>query len=111
LVSIFPASSRDGCGGRFTSANCPAWTKKVRVAFDWTLDLLFPKDVCAVHDRPYRRDFPWREHAKDTVGDSSQYQSSARQAVHSSIENGLMDKQPPKIGNRAAETPAGLQTS
>ena len=31
--------------------------QKVRVAFDWTLDLLFPKDVCAVHDLPYRRDF------------------------------------------------------
>jgi len=31
--------------------------KKVRVAFDWTLDLLFPKDVCAVHDLPCRRDF------------------------------------------------------
>jgi hypothetical protein len=29
--------------------------KKVRVAFDWTLDLLFPKDVCAVHDLPARR--------------------------------------------------------
>src|SRR6266704_3545998 len=28
----------------------PGLDKKVRVAFDWTLDLLFPKDVCAVHD-------------------------------------------------------------
>src|SRR5207244_215038 len=35
----------------------PGLDKKVRVAFDWTLDLLFPKDVCAVHDLPYRRDF------------------------------------------------------
>ena len=26
----------------------PGLDKKVRVAFDWTLDLLFPKDVCAV---------------------------------------------------------------
>jgi NADH dehydrogenase len=30
----------------------PGLDKKVRVAFDWTLDLLFPKDVCAVHDLP-----------------------------------------------------------
>jgi len=34
----------------------PGLDKKVRVAFDWTLDLLFPKDVCAVHDLPHRRD-------------------------------------------------------
>jgi len=67
----------------------PGLDKKVRVAFDWTLDLLFSKDVCAVHDLPYRRDFPRREHAKDTVGDNGQYQANALQAVHSSIENGL----------------------
>ncbi|MEY2541146.1 MAG: hypothetical protein QOI22_748 [Verrucomicrobiota bacterium] len=35
----------------------PGLDKKVRVAFDWTLDLLFPKDVCAVHDLPARRGF------------------------------------------------------
>jgi NADH:ubiquinone reductase (H+-translocating) len=28
----------------------PGLDKKVRVAFDWTLDLLFPKDVCAVYN-------------------------------------------------------------
>jgi NADH dehydrogenase len=39
----------------------PGLDKKVRVAFDWTLDLLFPKDVCAVHDLPARRD--WRKAA------------------------------------------------
>jgi NADH dehydrogenase len=32
----------------------PGLDKKVRVAFDWTLDLLFRKDVCAVYD-PRRR--------------------------------------------------------
>jgi NADH:quinone reductase (non-electrogenic) len=35
----------------------PGLDKKVRVAFDWTLDLLFPKDVCAVHDFDRRPDF------------------------------------------------------
>ena len=35
----------------------PGLDKKVRVAFDWTLDLLFPKDVCAVHDLPAHRGF------------------------------------------------------
>jgi NADH dehydrogenase len=59
----------------------PGLDKKVRVAFDWTLDLLFPKDVCAVHDLPYRRDFPRREHAKDTLADNGHYQSRARHAV------------------------------
>jgi NADH dehydrogenase len=32
----------------------PGLDKKVRVAFDWTLDLLFRKDVCAIHDLPLR---------------------------------------------------------
>jgi len=38
----------------------PGLDKKVRVAFDWTLDLLFPKDVCAVHgfDQPRAFDRP-----------------------------------------------------
>jgi hypothetical protein len=35
----------------------PGLDKKVRVAFDWTLDLLFPKNVCAVYDVEHRRDF------------------------------------------------------
>src|SRR5881398_2145935 len=55
----------------------PGLDKKVRVAFDWTLDLLFPKDVCAVHDLPYRRDFPRQAHRQATVGDNGQYQRTA----------------------------------
>jgi len=35
----------------------PGLDKKVRVAFDWTLDLLFPKDVCAIYEPDRRRDF------------------------------------------------------
>jgi NADH dehydrogenase len=35
----------------------PGLDKKIRVAFDWTLDLLFPKDVCAVYDLENSRDF------------------------------------------------------
>jgi NADH dehydrogenase len=35
----------------------PGFDKKLRVAFDWTLDLLFPKDVCAVYDLRDRHDF------------------------------------------------------
>jgi NADH dehydrogenase len=34
----------------------PGLDKKVRVAFDWTLDLLFPKDVCAIYEPDDRRD-------------------------------------------------------
>ena len=34
----------------------PGLDKKVRVAFDWTLDLLFPKDVCAIYDFDNYRD-------------------------------------------------------
>ena len=46
----------------------PGLDKKVRVAFDWTLDLLFPKDVCAVHDLSYRRDFHRPESIKEAAG-------------------------------------------
>ena len=35
----------------------PGLDKKVRVAFDWTLDLLFPKDVCAIYEPDRPRDF------------------------------------------------------
>jgi len=52
----------------------PGLDKKVRVAFDWTLDLLFRKDVSAVHDFPSRSDFHRRAHRQATVGDDGQYQ-------------------------------------
>jgi NADH dehydrogenase len=66
----------------------PGLDKKVRVAFDWTLDLLFPKDVCAVHDLSCRRDFHRPDQAMHMVGNNGGYQSSARQLVRSSMENG-----------------------
>src|SRR5438046_2774471 len=71
--------------------NLPGLDKKVRVAFDWTLDLLFPKDVCAVHDLPYRRDFHRPDQALHTVGNNGDYQSSARQLMHSRMESGPRD--------------------
>jgi NADH dehydrogenase len=55
----------------------PGLDKKVRVAFDWTLDLLFRKDVCAVHDLPSRADFHRRERSQRVVGDNGPF----RQAV------------------------------
>jgi NADH dehydrogenase len=72
----------------------PGLDKKVRVAFDWTLDLLFPKDVCAVHDLPYRRDFHRLEPTKDAVGSSADYQLSAHQRVHSNMGNDLTRIEP-----------------
>jgi NADH dehydrogenase len=72
----------------------PGLDKKVRVAFDWTLDLLFPKDVCAVHDLPYRRDFHRLEPIKDAVGNNGDHQLSARQPVRSNMENGLTGIEP-----------------
>ncbi len=58
----------------------PGLDKKVRVAFDWTLDLLFPKDVCAIYDPPQHRDFPWK-HAKDVVGDNGQSPAGTPQTI------------------------------
>ena len=66
----------------------PGLDKKVRVAFDWTLDLLFPKDVCAVHDLPYRRDFHRPDEAMQTVGNNGDHQQNARQPGQASMENG-----------------------
>ena len=67
----------------------PGLDKKVRVAFDWTLDLLFPKDVCAVYDLDYCRDFDRQDHTRNTLGNNGDYQVTARQPVHSSMGNGL----------------------
>ena len=57
----------------------PGLDKKVRVAFDWTLDLLFPKDVCAVYNldrdpdcqRPKQRKIlDDHEHSETTISQS-----------------------------------------
>ena len=54
----------------------PGLDKKIRVAFDWTLDLLFPKDVCAVHDLRPRSNFPRSDQFKDAVEKNGEYQPS-----------------------------------
>src|SRR5947208_3152525 len=59
----------------------PGLDKQVRVAFDWTLDLLFPKDVCAVYDFDHRRDFDRQDHAKNTLWNNGQYGVTARPQV------------------------------
>ena len=72
----------------------PGLDKKVRVAFDWTLDLLFPKDVCAVYDLDHRRDFDRQDHTRNALGNNGDYQVTARQPVHSSMGNGLRRIEP-----------------
>jgi NADH:ubiquinone reductase (H+-translocating) len=62
----------------------PGLDKKIRVAFDWTLDLLFPKDVCAVYDLDQRRDFHWPDHA----GNGGDHEPAARQLVPTRTGNG-----------------------
>src|SRR6266571_4582056 len=57
----------------------PGLDKKIRVAFDWTLDLLFPKDVCAVHDLDHRRD-----HTRNTPDNNGDYQTTERHLLPSS---------------------------
>jgi NADH:ubiquinone reductase (H+-translocating) len=52
----------------------PGLDKKIRVAFDWTLDLLFPKDVCAVYDLGPRCDFQ--------LGNNGEHQATRHQPVH-----------------------------
>ena len=55
----------------------PGLDKKIRVAFDWTLDLLFPKDVCAVYDLDQRRDFHWPDHAGNGSGNNGDHETAA----------------------------------
>lgn len=56
----------------------PGLDKKVRVAFDWTLDLLFPKDVCAVHDLHKSHHSHSRDYAGKTPGRNAEYEPTAR---------------------------------
>ena len=68
----------------------PGLDKKVRVAFDWTLDLLFPKDVCAVHEVSDRRDSAYPRGSSKAGRDGSR-QLRTRQAFNSNVSNGLSD--------------------
>src|SRR5437773_3416406 len=68
----------------------PGLDKKIRVAFDWTLDLLFPKDVCAVYDLDdHGRNFRRLGQGKKAVRIKDDYQSAARELVAWSRGNGL----------------------
>src|SRR5436190_3544062 len=59
----------------------PGLDKKIRVSFDWTLDLLFPKDVCAVYDFDHhRRDFRWPGQGKNAARNRGGYQSATQLA-------------------------------
>jgi NADH dehydrogenase len=68
----------------------PGLDKKIRVAFDWTLDLLFPKDVCAVYDLDQRRDFYRPNHAGNTSGNNGDHEPATRQLVTMRNGNGAM---------------------
>ena len=73
----------------------PGLDKKIRVAFDWTLDLLFPKDVCAVYDFDHHggnSSSPGR--GKNTARNTDDYQSPTHALVSSSGGNGLTTNKP-----------------
>jgi NADH dehydrogenase len=48
----------------------PGLDKKVRVAFDWTLDLLFRKDVCAVQQHRRRSDCYQQDNRQEKIGNN-----------------------------------------
>ena len=73
----------------------PGLDKKIRVAFDWTLDLLFPKDVCAVYDLDdHGRNFRWLGQGKKTRRNKDDDQSAAGELVSWSRANGLTTNNP-----------------
>jgi NADH:ubiquinone reductase (H+-translocating) len=65
----------------------PGLDKKVRVAFDWTLDLLFPKDVCVVYDLDHRRDFDRQGHGGNALKNNGDFRVTAARLVYSSTGN------------------------
>src|SRR5438132_1004534 len=67
----------------------PGLDKKIRVAFDWTLDLLFPKDVCAVYDLDQCRDFHWPDHTSS--GNNGDYESAERRLIPTRARNDLAE--------------------
>jgi NADH:ubiquinone reductase (H+-translocating) len=59
----------------------PGLDKKIRVAFDWTLDLLFPKDVCAIYDLDHGgHNFRWLSQGKNAARNKDDYQSAMQLA-------------------------------
>jgi NADH dehydrogenase len=72
----------------------PGLDKKVRVAFDWTLDLLFPKDVCAVYGHDDGRDFDHPDHAIKTAGNNGDSPPSTQRSAPSSMGIGLTTIEP-----------------
>ena len=69
------------------------------MAFDWTLDLLFPKDVCAVYDLDqHGRDFGRLDYARHSFRSKDDYKSVARELVRSSAGNGLTTTDPVGAG-------------
>jgi len=72
----------------------PGLDKKVRVAFDWTLDLLFPKDVCAVYDHHHGRDFYRPDDAMNTAGKNGDSPPSTHQLAPSGMGIGLTRIEP-----------------
>jgi hypothetical protein len=69
----------------------PGLDKKVRVAFDWTLDLLFPKDVCAVHDLDQHRDFRSPDHAGNRSGNNGDHELGSAQLNWRECPGGIDD--------------------
>jgi len=58
----------------------PGLDKKIRVAFDWTLDLLFSKDVCAVYDLDAGCDFQCPDQVRNTLENHEDSEVATRQS-------------------------------
>ena len=72
----------------------PGLDKKVRVAFDWTLDLLFPKDVCAIYEHDQRPDSHRLDPAMNPAGNNGHSPPGMRQPAPSNTGIGLTRIEP-----------------
>ena len=93
LVSISQASSRGGCGGRFTSASCPAWTKRFvwHLTGHWTFS---SRRTFAQYMTSTTAAISIAGTTPNALGNNGDYQVTARQPVHSSMGNGLRRIEP-----------------
>ena len=64
----------------------PGLDKKVRVAFDWTLDLLFPKDVCAVYNLDRDPVYHRPEHVRNILDDHEDSETTIPQSGNGQLK-------------------------
>jgi NADH:ubiquinone reductase (H+-translocating) len=78
----------------------PGLDKKVRVAFDWTLDLIFPKDVCAVYDIDDSRDFHSNDRRQTRFSKNGNHEPNGHRLITSPANSDFTVSATPVLSGR-----------